>query len=95
MSRDFGARAVAVLATATDLRPQYEARHQRWDATLKWRINRTYAVEFVAANLTADSFLDRTQGGRVISRRNFCKNYLLTFNANRDTVRLPFFDRGD
>jgi TonB-dependent receptor len=86
-------QAVRTLATTTDLRPVYEKRHQRWDTTLRWQINRAYALEFVAANLTNDSFLDTFQGGRETSRRTFGTSYILTFQANLDDLRLPFFGR--
>jgi len=85
--------AVTALPSATDLRPVYEARHQRWDATLRWRINREYSVEFVGANLTDDSFRETYQGGRITSRRSFGKSFLLTFSANLDQLKLPFIDR--
>ena len=86
-------QAIRTLPTATDLRPVYEKRHQRWDATVRWRFNRTYALEFVAANLTNDSFLDTWQGGRETSRRTFGKSYILTFSANLDDMRLPFLPK--
>ena len=87
--------AVRTLATATDLRPVFEKRHQRWDATMRWRINRNYAVELVAANITNDSFLDTWQGGRETSRRTFGKSFILTFSANLDQLRIPFLDRSN
>lgn len=86
-------KAIRTLPTTTDLRPVFEARHQRWDATARWDINRSYSVEFVAANITDDSFLDTFQGGRETSRRTFGTNYLLTFRANLDQLKLPFLDR--
>jgi hypothetical protein len=85
--------AVRTLPTLTDLRPVYEKRHQRWDATVRWRFSRAYALEFVAANLTNDSFLDTWQGGRETSRRTFGTSYILTFQANLDDLKLPFIGR--
>jgi outer membrane receptor protein involved in Fe transport len=85
--------AVRTLASTTDLRPVYEKRHQRWDATLRWRFSPEYSLEFVAANLTNDSFLDTWQGGRETSRRTFGTSYILTFQADLNAIRLPFIDR--
>lgn len=85
--------AVRTLPTATDLRPVFEKRHQRWDATVRWRFMRTYSLELTAANLTNDSFLDTWQGGRETSRRTFGTSYILTFSAALDQLRIPFLDR--
>ncbi len=85
--------AVRTLPTATDLRPVFEKRHQRWDATIKWRFMRSYSLELTAANLTNDSFLDTWVGGRETSRRTFGTSYILTFSAALDQLKLPFLDR--
>jgi iron complex outermembrane recepter protein len=87
--------AITTLPTTNDLRPVFEARHQRWDATARWNIGarQMYRVELTAANLTNDSFRDQIQGGRSISRRTFGTNYSLSFTADWSAVRLPFFDR--
>ena len=86
---------VTTLATATDLRPVYESRHQRWDATVRYRLNRvgTYYLELNGSNLTDDSFRNFYQGGRNTSRRTFGKNYSLAFVANLDDLRIPFLNR--
>jgi iron complex outermembrane receptor protein len=85
--------AIVTAPSLTDLRPVYESSHQRWDATLRYTINRTYSLELNAANLTDDSYLNRFQGGRNLSRRTFGTNYSLAFRANLDQLRLPFLDR--
>jgi hypothetical protein len=86
-------QAITTAATATDLRPVFESRHQRWDATARWQINKTYALELTGANLTNDSWRNFYQGGRNTSRRTFGTNYSLSFRANLDTLKLPFLDR--
>ena len=83
-------RAISTAATATDLRPVYESSHQRWDANVRWQINPTYQLELTGSNLTNDSWRNFYQGGRNTSRRTFGTNYLLTFRANLDQIRLPF-----
>jgi outer membrane receptor for monomeric catechols len=75
------------------LRPVYESSHQRWDATVRYTISRAYSLEFNAANITDDSYLNRYQGGRNLSRRTFGTNYSLAFRANLDQLRLPFIDK--
>jgi len=86
--------AVTTAATATDLRPVYESKHQRWDATLRYTFpNRNYSLELNGANLTNDSWRNFYQGGRNTSRRTFGTNYSLAFRANLDQLRLPFIDR--
>lgn len=84
--------AIVTAPTTTDLRPVYESSHQRWDATVRYTINRTYSLEFNAANITDDSYLNRFQGGRNLSRRTFGTNYSLAFRANLDQLRIPFLD---
>lgn len=86
-------RAITTAATATDLRPVYESSHQRWDATARWTINRTWSAELNGANLTNDSWRNFYQGGRNTSRRTFGTNYSLAFRANLDQLKLPFLDR--
>lgn len=83
-------KAIRTLPSTTDLRPVFEARHQRWDATTRWDFNRNYSLEFVAGNITDDSFQDTFQGGRETSRRTFGTTYLLTFRANLADMRMPF-----
>ncbi|MBI5691244.1 MAG: TonB-dependent receptor [Verrucomicrobia bacterium] len=80
--------AITTAASATDLRPVYESKHQRWDATLRWTISRTYSLELNGANLTNDSWRNFYQGGRNTSRRTFGTNYTLSFRANLDQLRL-------
>ena len=85
--------AITTAATATDLRPVYESKHQRWDATLRYTFpNRNYTLELNGANLTNDSWRNFYQGGRNTSRRTFGTNYSLAFRANLDQLRLPFID---
>ena len=86
----YAASNTATAATATDLRPVYESSHQRWDANVRWQINPTYQLELTGSNLTNDSWRNFYQGGRNTSRRTFGTNYLLTFRANLDQIRLPF-----
>src|SRR5262249_16655819 len=38
-------QAITTAATTTDLRPVYESRHQRWDATVRLQFNPTYSLE--------------------------------------------------
>ena len=85
--------AIVTAASTTDLRPIYESRHQRWDATARYTINRNYSLELNGANLSNDSFLNRYRSGRNESRRTFGTNYSLAFRANLDQLRLPFIDR--
>jgi len=85
--------AIAGAASANDLRPTCESSHQRWDATVRYPINRTYSLELNGSNFTNDSFLNRYRGGRNESRRTFGTNYNLAFRANLDQLRLPFIDR--
>ena len=86
-------RAVTTAPTATDLRPVYESKHQRWDGSVRWAISRTYSVEFTGSNLTNDSWRNFYQGGRNTSRRTFGAQYSLSFRANLDQLKLPFIDR--
>jgi iron complex outermembrane receptor protein len=85
--------AITTAPTATDTRPVFESSHQRWDASARWRISRTYAVELTGTNLTNDSWRNFYQGGRNTSRRTFGAQYSLSFRANLDQLRLPFIDR--
>jgi iron complex outermembrane recepter protein len=86
--------AITTAPTATDLRPVYESKHQRWDATLRYTLpNRNYSLELNGSNLTNDSWRNFYQGGRNTSRRTFGTNYSLAFRANLDQFRLPFIDR--
>ncbi|MEN9634036.1 MAG: hypothetical protein RL077_2440 [Verrucomicrobiota bacterium] len=85
--------AITTAATATDQRPVFESSHQRWDATLRYTVNRTYSLELNGSNLTNDSWRNFYQGGRNTSRRTFGTNYNLAFRANLDQLRLPFIDR--
>ena len=85
--------AITTAPTATDLRPVFESSHQRWDASARWRINRTYALELTGTNLTNESWRNFYQGGRNTSRRTFGAQYSLSFRANLDQLRIPFIDR--
>ena len=85
--------AITTAPTATDLRPVFESSHQRWDASARWRISRTYALELTGTNLTNDSWRNFYQGGRNTSRRTFGAQYSLSFRANLDQLRLPFISR--
>jgi TonB-dependent receptor len=84
---------VRTAASATNLNPLYEARHQRWDFTLRYRINRTYALELTGSNIFEDPSLKTTQYSRLQSQRDFGASYVLSFTANLDGLRLPFIDR--
>ncbi len=84
---------VRTAASATDLRPQIEARHQRWDFTLRYRLNRNYALELTGANVLKDPSLKTYQANRLLTRRDFGATYVLSFTANLDALRIPFLDR--
>lgn len=86
-------RAITTAPSATDLRPVYESSHQRWDATARWTMNRTWSIELNGANLTNDSWRNFYRSGRNESRRTFGTNYSLAFRANLDQLKLPFLDR--
>jgi TonB-dependent receptor len=86
-------QAITTAASATDLRPVFESKHQRWDANVRWQLNRLYTVELTGSNLTNDSWRNFYQGGRNTSRRTFGTNYSLAFRANLDQLKLPFIDR--
>ncbi len=86
--------AVQAYANGTsDLRNTYEARHQRWDFTLRWRMNRRYSVELGGSNVFKDPSRKFIQSGRVTQQRDYGANYVLSFSANLDDLRLPFVDR--
>ncbi len=77
----------------TDLRDTYEARHQRWDFTLRWRLSGNYAVELTGANIFKDPSRKFIQAGRVTQQRDFGSQYVLSFTANLDRLNLPFLGR--
>ena len=85
-------QAITTAATTTDTRPVFESSHQRWDATARWNITRTYTVELTGSNLTNDSWRNFYQGGRNTSRRTFGTQYSLSFRANLDQLKLPFLE---
>jgi outer membrane receptor protein involved in Fe transport len=74
--------AITIAPSTTDLRPTYEARHQRWDVTLRYRLSRRYAFELTGANVFADPSMDRIKAGRHIERREFGAVYALSFIAD-------------
>ena len=84
---------IRTVASATNLNPVYEARHQRWDFTLRYRFNRSYALELTGANVLEDPSLKSYQYGRLLTRRDFGASYVLSLTANLDSLRLPFIDR--
>ena len=89
-------RAVQAYANGTtDLRNTYEARHQRWDFTLRYRFGRTrnYAVELTGSNVFEDPSRKFIQAGRVTQQRDYGANYVLSFTANLDQLKLPFVGR--
>jgi hypothetical protein len=86
-----GGTRLATTSTS-DLRPQIEARHQRWDFTVRYRFSRNYALELTGANIFKDPSLKTYQTGRLISQRDFGASYILSFTANLDNLRLPFLD---
>ena len=77
----------------TDTRDTFEARHQRWDFTLRYRFSRNYAMELTGANIFKDPSRKFIQAGRVTQQRDYGANYALAFTANLDQLRLPFFDK--
>ncbi len=87
-------KAITTAPTATDTRPVFESRHQRWDATVRWQMTKTYMLELTSSNLTNDSWRNFYQGGRNTSRRTFGTQYSLSFRANLDQIRLPFLGEG-
>jgi TonB-dependent receptor len=68
----------------TDLRNTYEARHQRWDFTLRYRISRRYAVELTGANVFEDPSRKFILANRVIQQRDYGAQYVLSFTGNFD-----------
>jgi hypothetical protein len=84
---------VRTAASTTNLNPLYEARHQRWDFTLRYRLSRNYALELTGSNVFEDPSLRTFQYGRASSRRDFGSSYVLSFTANLDALKLPFIDR--
>ena len=76
-----------------DLRRQIEARHQRWDFTMRYRFNRSYALELTGSNIFEDPSLKTYLSGRLLTRRDFGASYVLSFTANLDAIKLPFLDR--
>lgn len=77
----------------TDLRDTYEARHQRWDVTLRYRLRRNLDVELGGSNIFKDPSRKFIQAGRVTQQRDYGSQYLLSFRLNLDQVKLPFIDR--
>lgn len=87
-------RAVQAYANGTtDQRNTYEARHQRWDFTLRYRFSRSYALELTGANIFEDPSRKFIQGNRVTQQRDYGASYVLSFTANLDQLRLPFIGR--
>jgi hypothetical protein len=87
-------RAIQAYANGTtDLRNTYEARHQRWDFTLRYRMSRNYALELTGANIFEDPSRKFIQGNRVTQQRDYGAQYVLSFTANLDQLKLPFIDR--
>ncbi len=84
---------VRTAASTTNLNPLYEARHQRWDFTMRYRFSRNYALELTGSNVFEDPSLRTFQYGRAASRRDFGSSYVLSFTANLDSLKLPFIDR--
>lgn len=74
----------------TDLRNTYEARHQRWDFTMRYRFTRNYALELTGSNIFEDPSRKFIQAGRITQQRDFGSQYVLSFTANLDRFRLPF-----
>ncbi len=85
-------QAITTAPTTTDTRPVFESSHQRWDATARWNITRTYTLELTSSNITNDSWRNFYQGGRNTSRRTFGTQYSLSFRANLDQLKLPFLE---
>lgn len=70
----------------TDLRNTYEARHQRWDVTLRWTPSRIYSFEFDGSNIFKDPSRKFIQSGRVTQQRDFGANYILSCTINLDAL---------
>ena len=84
-------QAVTTYANGTtDLRNTFEARHQRWDFTLRYRLTRNHAIELTGANVFKDPSRKFIQAGRVTQQRDFGSQYVLSFTANLDHAKLPF-----
>ena len=77
----------------TDRRDTYEARHQRWDFTLRYRFSANIAAELTGANIFKDPSRKFIQAGRVTQQRDFGSQYVLSFTANLDRLNLPFLGR--
>ena len=69
---------VRTAASTTNLNPLYEARHQRWDFTMRYRFSRNYALELTGSNVFEDPSLRTFQYGRAASRRDFGSSYVLS-----------------
>jgi hypothetical protein len=50
-------------------------------------------LELTGANVFEDPSIKSYQYGRLVSRRDFGANYVLSFSANLDSLKLPFIDR--
>lgn len=87
-------RAIQAYANGTtDLRNTYESRHQRWDVRVRYRITPNYAVELTGANIFEDPSRKFIQANRVTQQRDYGAQYVLSFTANLDQLRLPFVGR--
>ena len=62
-------QAVTTLASATDARPVFLARKERWDLTLRYRFNQRYSLEFNGGNIFKVPSRELIRGGRVQESR--------------------------
>lgn len=85
--------AVTTLPSATDLRPIYLARKQRWDMTVRYRYSHRYAIELNVGNVFDVPSRELVRGGRIQESRSYGTTYALSFSANLADLTLPFVDR--
>ena len=60
---------------------------------MRYRFNRSYALELTGSNIFEDPSLKTYLSGRLLTRRDFGASYVLSFTANLDAIKLPFLDR--
>jgi hypothetical protein len=60
---------------------------------MRYRFNRSYALELTGSNILKDPSLKTYLSGRLLTRRDFGASYVLSFTANLDAIKLPFLDR--
>jgi iron complex outermembrane recepter protein len=85
--------AVTTLPSATDLRPVYLARKQRWDLTTRYRFNHRYSLELNVGNVFDVPSRELIRGGYLQESRSYGTTYALSFSANLADMKIPFLDR--